>query len=284
MVKKEKKMIKQKKGKKAQVVVGKPRKAQVVVGKPRKAQVTVFIILALAIVIILILLLVGKDRIVSIVTTQDPVDQIRACVDEPMENALEVLTVQGGSLEPTNYYYYQGNKIEYLCYAEANYQKCVMQKPLLKQSIEKELEGYLQPRIKNCISAVKSSLQKKGYTVSSNPNPVVNVQLVPGNILVDIQSDLKLTKDTTESYKSVKTDYSSNLYELTMITGSILNWEARYGDSETMNYMIYYPNIKAEKKKQGDGSTVYILTDRFTLDKFMFATRSVVIPPGLVGN
>ena len=69
-----------------------------------------------------------------------------------------------------------------------------------------------------------------------------------------------------------------------MISSSILNWEARYGDSETMNYMIYYPSIKVEKKKQGDGSTVYIITDRLDLDKFMFASRSMALPAGLTGQ
>ena len=158
-----------------------------------------------------------------------------------------------------------------------------MQKPLLKQSIEKELETYLQPRARLCIDAAKSSLQKKGYSVSSK-NPAVTVSLVPGNILVDINSDLTIEKGSTETYKSIKTDYSSRLYELVMVASSILNWEARYGDAETMNYMIYYPSIKAEKKKQDEGTTVYILTDRTTSDKFMFASRSVVIPAGLTGQ
>jgi hypothetical protein len=48
--------------------------------------------------------------------------------------------------------------------------------------------------------------------------------------------------------------------------------------------MLYYPNIKIEKKKLGEGSTVYILTNRETLDKFVFASRSVVIPAGITGK
>ncbi len=249
----------------------------------KKGQITVFIILALAIVVILILLFIGRDRITSIISGKTPVEQIKECMQEPLKTALDKVTVQGGSLDPKNYYLYQGNKVEYLCYTEENYVQCVMQKPLLKQSIEKELETYLQPRAKNCIDAAKSSLQKKGYSVSSK-NPVVKVSLVPGNIMVDIDADLQITKGNTESYKSIKTDLSSKLYDLVMVASSILNWEARYGDAETMSYMIYYPSIKAEKKKQSEGTTIYILTDRTTGDKFMFASRSVVIPPGLTGQ
>jgi len=249
----------------------------------KKSQVTVFIILALAIVVVLVMLFVGRDRITSIITGKTPIEQIKECIQEPLQTALDKITVQGGSLDPENYYLYQGNKIEYLCYTEENYVQCVMQKPLLKQSIEKELETYLQPRAKNCIDAAKSSLQKKGYTVSSK-NPAVKVSLVPSNILVEIDADLQIEKGSTETYKSIKTDFSSKLYDLVMVAGSILNLEARYGDAETMNYMIYYPSIKAEKKKQSDGTTIYILTDRTTSDKFMFASRSVALPAGLTGE
>jgi hypothetical protein len=253
-----------------------------ILSKSKCSQVTVFIILAIAIIAILILIFFGGDRITTLITGKTPIDQIRDCVDEPLEIALDLVSSQGGSLSPENYYLYQGNKIEYLCYSEMNYERCVMQKPMLKQSIEKELESYLQPRIKNCINAVKSNLQKKGYSVSSQ-NPVIDVSLIPNNILIDIQADVQISKDGTESYKSIKTDYNSKLYDLIMITSSILNWEARYGDSETMNYMLYYPSLKVEKKKQSDGTTIYIITDRLSLDKFQFASRSVILPAGITG-
>ena len=249
----------------------------------KRGQVTIFVILALAIIAVLIFLFVGTDKITTIIKGKPPIEQIKDCVDEPLEKALDTISVQGGSLNPQNYYLYQGNKVEYLCYSDANYERCIMQKPLLKQSIEKELENYLQPRLKNCINAVKTSLQKKGYSVNSK-NPEVDVQLIPGNILVEIKSDLQITKDTTVSYKSIKTDYPSKLYSLVIVASNILNWEAKYGDSETVNYMLYYPSLKVEKKKQGDGTTIYILTDRLSLDKFMFATRSVALPPGLIGK
>ena len=253
------------------------------VGKNKRGQVTVFVILAIAIVIVLIVLLTGRSDLFSIFTGETPVQQIKTCAQEPVEEAIEILKLQGGSLEPELYYLYQGNKIEYLCYTDANYDNCVMQKPLLKQSIEKEIRKYAEPRIKNCINSVKSSLEGKGYEVSMK-TPEISFSLVPNNIMIDMDLDLKLVKDKTESYKSIKTDLSSKLYDMVMIASSISNWEARYGDSETMTYMMYYPSLKVEKKKQGDGTTVYILTDRNSDDKFMFASRSLALPAGLTGQ
>ncbi len=249
----------------------------------KRSQVTVFVILAIAIVIVLIVLFVGRDRLFSVFTPESPINQIKTCAQEPVEEAIEILKLQGGSLEPELYYLYQGNKVEYLCYTDANYKNCVMQKPLLKQSIEKEIKSYAEPRIKNCINSVVDELRNKGYVVSMT-SPDISFSLVPNNIMIDINTNLQITKDSTESYKSIKTDVSSKLYDMVMIASSISNWEARYGDSETMTYMMYYPSLKVEKKKQGEGTTVYILTDRDSDDKFMFASRSLVIPAGLTGN
>lgn len=249
----------------------------------KRSQITVFIILAIAIVIVLIVLFTRGGGLFSVFTPGSPINQIKSCAQEPVEEAIEILKMQGGSLEPELFYLYQGNKIEYLCYTDANYQNCVMQKPLLKQSIEKEIKKYSEVRINNCINSVIDELRSDGYDVSMT-TPDISFSLVPNNIMIDIGSDLQITKDSTESYKSIKTDVPSKLYDMVMIASSISNWEARYGDSETMTYMMYYPSLKVEKKKQGDGTTVYILTDRNSDDEFMFASRSLVVPAGLTGQ
>ena len=253
-----------------------------IIKRGKKGQVTVFVILAIAIVVVLVLLFLGKD-IFTIITGKAPVEQIKDCAKDYTEEAIEIVSAQGGSLEPEHYYLYEGNKVEYLCYTEENYKQCVMQKPLLKQSLEKEIEDYIRPRVKGCMDSVAESLKKDGYSVGLKAMDV-DVKLIPSSILIDVQSDLTISKETTESYKSIKTDFSSKLYGLVMIASSVLNWEARYGDSETMTYMLYYPSTQVEKKVQGDGSTIYILTDRISLDKFMFASRSVVLPAGLTGE
>ena len=56
--------------------------------------------------------------------------------------------------------------------------------------------------------------------------------------------------------------------------------ETLFGDIETTYYMSLYPELKVEKLKQTDGSTIYILSERDTQNKFQFASRSVAWPPG----
>ena len=213
--------------------------------------------------------------------SKSPFNEIEECIKLPLQEGTDILRLQGGNIEPENYYSYQGNKVEYVCYTEENLEGCIVQKPILTNTIAADLKKYSEPRIKSCINTVKQSLEDRGYEVSMK-EPEINIELVPDNILVDMAIDLRITKDGTESYENIRTGISSKLYNFAMITSSIISWETRYGDSETMNYMLYYPSLKVEKKKQGDGTKIYILTDRTTEENFMFATRSFVIPAGVI--
>lgn len=249
----------------------------------RKAQISVFIILAILIAIVLIVLFVNRGGLTSIIGGESPVNQIEKCMQENAKEGLDILSFQGGSLDPKNYYLYQNNKVEYLCYTTEYYKPCVMQKPLLKQDIEKQLKVYITPKVNGCLEAIKNSFERKGYSFVYK-NPEINVQIVPDNIIIDSNLQLTVSKDKTESYKNIKTSISSSLYGFIMTSSSIANWEARYGDSETLSYMLYYPSLKVEKKIRSDGSRIYILTDRNNLDKFMFAMRSMAFPSGVTGN
>ena len=107
------------------------------------------------------------------------------------------------------------------------------------------------------------------------------MELLPQRVFVSFEKDLTLTKGDAERCDKIDVVIDNNLYELVSISNSILNMETKYGDSETTIYMNYYHNLKVEKKKQSDGTTIYILTHRDTGNKFQFASRSVAWPPGI---
>ena len=246
----------------------------------KKAQVTLFIILAIAIVIVL--LIIFFPGIKTIVFPSTPQENIKGCVEDAANEVIETIALQGGSLNPENHILFQGDKIGYLCYTNEYHKKCVMQKPLLKQDIEEEILSHVAPKAKTCIQNLKSQLERGGSTVSLK-SVNTEISIVPNAIKITVDSPMTVTKESTASYNTFRGEIRSNLYDLIMISSSIANWEARFGDSDTLTYMLYYPDIKVEKKKQGDGSTIYILTDRVTNEKFVFASRSLVLPPGYVG-
>ncbi len=248
----------------------------------KKAQLTIFIILGIAILIILILLFMRGKDLRTFFLGRTPVEEIRYCAEESLKEGIGILSFQGGTIEPENYYLYEGHKVDYVCYTEEDFQKCVMQKPLLKNIIEDELKDYIEAEVKGCVESVKESLERKGSSVSLK-EPVIDIEIVPEDVLVNIELDLKITKgDFIEAYKNIKTSVGSSLYEFIMIVSSIANLEAEYGDSEITTYMFNNHNLKVEKIKQGDETKIYVLTDRVSLEQFIFAVRSIPIPPGWV--
>jgi len=252
------------------------------VKRGKKAQLTIFIILGLLILIVLILLFMRDDNLRSYFMGSTPVEDIKDCIEKPVEDALNIIRSQGGSLEPENYYLYEDNKLDYLCYTDEEYKSCVVQKPLLKKSIEEELKRYAQPKIKSCVEGVRNKLREDGYEVSMK-EPELVVEIFPSDIMAEVNLDLSIRKgESIETYNKLRVEIDSMMYDFVMIATSIVQWEVRYGDSEVMNYMLYYPDIKVEKKKQGDGTTVYMVSNWDSEDKFMFAVKSMVIPAGLI--
>jgi hypothetical protein len=248
----------------------------------KRGQVTVFIILALVIVVLGVLIYLFYPKISSTLglSTQNPDAFIQECMEDTLTNVVTNLSSQGGSLEPQHYFVYQNQKLEYLCYTNEYYKTCIMQQPMLQAHIESEIKGAIEEKSKECFDSLKQSYEKKGYQFNMK-NGETKVELLPKMVLVTFGNSLTLTKENTENYNSFQVILNNNLYELVSITNSILNYEATYGDSETTFYMDYYPDLKVEKYKQSDGTTVYILTNRDTLDKFQFASRSVAWPPGI---
>jgi len=248
----------------------------------KRGQVSVFIIVALVLVAIIVIIFLARNQLTSIISGETPIDQFKTCVKKATTEGINLLETQGGAIEPTNYYLYKGNKIDYLCYIEQDYKQCIMQKPLLKQAIETELKTFIQPKVQGCLNFLKQDLS--GSEVEFN-QPEIEIELFPNNLLINLNNiDLTISKDSTQTYNELKIDQKTKLYDLVMISSSIANWEARYGKAEIMNYMIYYPSIKVERFPQEEGTNIYILTNTKTQDKFMFASRSMTIPVGITGE
>lgn len=257
------------------------KKRQIFLIKNRQGQVTIFIIIAVLVVAIGVLIYMLSPGIRTGITTEtkNPEQFIQTCLEEDIENSVEILSLQGGSIEPEHYILHQDDQIEYLCYTGEYYRTCVMQQPLLKQHIESEIESDIGNVVRDCFNALRENYVNSGYSVDLREGST-KVELLPKRIATDFTHVLTLMKGETEIHDSFNVILNNNLYELVSITNSILEAEALYGEAETTLYMNYYPDLKVEKLKKSDGSTVYILTDRNNGKKFQFATRSIALPPG----
>ena len=248
--------------------------------KSKRSQVTIFIIIAVIIIAVALLIYFIYPKIKTTGITTDPTSYIQDCIKKDLETNINKISMQGGSLNPTLYSEYNNEKIEYLCYINEYYKTCVMQQPLLKTHIEEEIKNSINEKTKECFDSLEETYKKRGYEVNLIRNDH-QVELLPERIITTFDYYLELTKGSaTNKYEVFKIVLNNNLYELVSISNSILRSEAQYGDTETTNYMTYYHWLKLEKKGVGDGTKVYILTDRNSQNKFQFASRSIVWPAG----
>ncbi len=247
----------------------------------KKAQVTIFIIIAIVIVIFAVLVYLLYPTISTTLgySAKSPSQQIQECIQPTITDSINQVSSHGGSINPEFVYNYQGEKLEYLCYTNENYKTCIMQKPMLLESTQNEIRKNILNVSNTCFDDLEKTYQRQGYQVNLKRG-TTTVEIVPNKVIVSYNNTLTITKTDTQSYKDFKVTVNNNLYQLINIAISILGFETRYGDSETTAYMNYYHNIKVEKKKQSEGTKVYIITDRDSQNKFQFATRSVAWPPG----
>lgn len=257
----------------------------------KKGQLTIFIIVALVIVaLILIYFAISRTDIAKFpIFGGQEVDlkkQFAKCVEEnkDLDQNINLILSQGGNLNPINYLVYNGIPVDYLCYTNENYKSCVMQKPLLLQSVENEIKKVAVTEISGCMNSVKRDLESQGYTVSLG-RMELNASALPKNIVYTLNYPVTIQKEGNQKkYDNFEIKKASDIYQMIMISNSILNYETRYGEADILAYMIYYPEIRVNREKRDDGSTVYIISGRKTKETFIFAVRSFAWPAGYGGK
>jgi cell division protein FtsI/penicillin-binding protein 2 len=246
--------------------------------KQRKAQVTLFVIIAAVLALGLILFFSLKPALKPSVSVTEPQAYIEKCMKDAVSEALDLVSKQGGSLDPTGYVLYQDSKINYICYTSQYYMKCVNQQPMLKYHVENEVTDYVYPKLQECISTLKRELTAQGYEVSTGSLNLVT-RLEPKKVVIEAAVPITIRKEETKKFDRFKASLLSPIYDQVILAQDIVNSEIEYGDYDQLSYMLYRPEVDIEKKPQGE-NTIYILKDRGTEKRFLFAVRSYVMPPG----
>jgi hypothetical protein len=254
--------------------------------KNKNGQVTIFIIIGIIIVAVSILIYQFYPGLKSTLGIEESTPQtyIQSCVEDKLTETVNLISLQGGSVAPENYNLYQNDKIEYLCYIDEFYFPCIVQQPMLKQHIESEIKNEIDTTVNECFDLLEESYVGKGYSVELKTG-TKKIELLPQKVASTFNYTFTITKgEDIQKYNSFSVVLNNNLYELTAIANSIIEWEANYGEAETSIYMNYYPNLKVEKILRSSGNKVYILTDRETGNKFQFAIQGQIWPAGYVNT
>ena len=248
--------------------------------KNKRGQVTIFIIVAVLIIAAVALVFTLSPGLRTKITQpENPQEFIQTCLEDTIQEDVELLSLQGGSLEPEFSYQYEGNELQYLCYTKDYYKLCTVQVPFLRENIEEEIKNNIKDDVDICFNLLKETYENKNYQVNSKKGEI-KVDLLPNKILTTINSTFTLTKgEDVKKYEKFNVIVNNNLYELVAIAQNIVEWETTYGEAEPDLYMDLYPDLKVEKHPQSDETYIYIITDKNTGNKFQFASRSLAYAP-----
>ena len=248
----------------------------------KKSQVTIFVILAIIIVALIGFFFIRPIRELFIPPTIGEMVP-RACIETAVKEPLNLTMLHGGKVKPELYLMYNNYTLNYLCYTNSWYKTCEMQIPFLKNEIESEISAYAGKDIASCMAQFEERLRGKGYSIKVSGSRTPEISIRPDKAVVAFNMTMTLEKDGETAVINpgmLQTEVKTNAYELIMVASSIQNYEARFGDATPETYSAFYPNLVVEKKKQDDGSKVYIIRDINTGERLQFATRSLAWPPG----
>jgi len=249
--------------------------------KNKKAQITIFIILALILVVgIIFIFLLRQGSKIEVADEENPQSFIESCTRDAVEEAVSVLSEQGGGIIPEGSTMFKGKNITYLCYNANFYEPCIMQRPDLITHIETEIVSYIKPRVNNCFQVLKAELEPR-YEVEIDENWDLTTKLMPNIIEININRDFKMQRgDSVRNFDVFKIKVMHPMYNLAEVAMEIANQEAIYCNFDTLGYMIFYPDYDLDKFRPGKGDVIYQLKHIPTNQRFVFAIRSCALPPG----
>jgi hypothetical protein len=239
-----------------------------------RGQVALFIIIGVVIVsIILVFFLVIQPKFLS---DKSANLGFEGCVTDAVSQGIVKLEKKSGFVNPEFTYAYQGEAIPYLCYTNAYLETCTMQKPFLKQHFEEQLTSFVTENINSCYSNSIQNLKSQGYDVVSG-NVDFQIYFEPDSVKVRINAPTRIGAGTFEKFN---VQINSPIYEMLMIATSVMQSETKFGDTNTDSLMILHQDYVVLKLKQIDGTTIYSIRHKTFGDEILFASRSLVYPPG----
>jgi hypothetical protein len=254
--------------------------------KNKKAQLTIFIIVGVLIVGAIAFYFLFRQGLIPDISGGkeiNPNSFLESCVEEKISEAVEIISVQGGNINPklNKRFKFKDEEsavnISYLCYNKNLYDRCINQFPSLTDHIETEIENYIDDDVQICFNKLIENLEKQNYDVTKNYNGF-EVELTLEGVKLLIYGEIDLIKNG-ESLKmqNIGTIIPTNLYELVLISKSILNSETEYCEFNVNSYMLIYPEIKIDLFKDSVGEKIYTIKNREIDNYFRFAVRGCII-------
>jgi len=256
----------------------------------KKGQVTIFIVLAIVLIgLLLLFILLRTGTIPNNFIERKEINSnafLKNCLEEKIKKTAEILSFQGGYISNTlnKTFKFDVDKdehpISYLCYNQNYYLPCINQEPMLIQHLKVEIKNEIKNEVENCFNELKINLEKEGFSASSSYEGF-EINLEPKQIILNVNAELSFEKSgEISTQKNFKIIIANNIYDNAIVVQEIVSQEARFCNFDFIGFMILYNYFNIDKIRTSDLSTIYSVEKKQSGEKFRFAIRSCVIPPG----
>jgi hypothetical protein len=247
-----------------------------------RSQVSVFIIFGL-----ILLVVVGlATYVMKIGNEVSPVDMsqgagglesyVMECIDQVALPSVMDIGIGGGTIKPEKHRWYFGKQYNYLCSSVGG---ICLQKPLLRQDMEAEIEQGVLLNITRCVDL--DIFRRQDFEVQAG-TPSVNVTIGRYEVDVGLSYPIRLVRgDVDITVKSYHTRIEKPLGLFYDKSIEIINSENSQGHFDSVDYMYRNSGRIIIEKHRPYPDTVYSLTsDDYT---FMFAMEGVTAIGASIG-
>jgi len=216
---------------------------------------------------------------ISLVDEDNPQAFIESCSRQATEEAIDILSKQGGDINPMGSIAHEGEDITYLCYNERFYEVCINQRPLLIEHIEDEITDYITPIIADCFFDLKKNLENR-YTIEDSEMKI-ETRLQTGQVTVKIDRNYKLIRrNEVRDFNEFRMVLIHPIYEFAKISMEIVNQEITFCNFDELGFNILHQEYDVRKFITGNSDIIYSVKDIETEEDFVFAIRSCKLPAG----
>jgi len=258
----------------------------------KRGQLTIFIVVGILIVSGVALFFLYSTNLIPEIggkSESNPNLFLRACIEDKIKEGLRIISLSGGTLnnsasirfkfEEDNEYY----NISYLCYTPLSYVPCINQNPLLMNHVEQEIKKYISEDFEECFDGMILNFDKQGFDATTDGLKSFDVNIIPKKIEIQTDSEVTLTKsDETTTQKNLGVEMPSRIYEILEVVQEISNQEAEFCNFDYNGFMITYNEFDVGKTNEGNKGNIYAVKHLKTGEKFRFATRSCIMPAGII--
>ena len=120
---------------------------------------------------------------------------------------------------------------------------------------------------------------RKGYKIETRYDGFT-VNFLPKRVIIQTDSNVVSTvSEETTKEGNFKITIASRFYEIISLVQELVNQEAEFCYTESLGIVLLYPEFNIKKFKTQD-SIVYTVEHVDSKEKFRFAIKGCVIPPG----